>query len=160
MSFPSSRCISWVSSRFRHLWVVRELCGPQLDDGGMSELGVCATTLACIFHEALKMNSITRNMARPNAADASSVSEPARETPATSPGATKAQKSPPPESKEGVWLRRAAVLSFWAVVVLLGLPVWWKTTAIYRAELPLQDMTDWAEGKVCTRLAIFWIWLC
>ncbi|KAF2132013.1 beta-lactamase/transpeptidase-like protein [Dothidotthia symphoricarpi CBS 119687] len=59
------------------------------------------------------------------------------------------KQQPPPETKESIWLRRAAILSFWAVVVLLGLPVWLKTTAIYRAELPLQHMTDWAEGKVC-----------
>ncbi|KZM19909.1 attachment of GPI anchor to protein [Ascochyta rabiei] len=91
-------------------------------------------------------------MASPNAADASSASEPNKssstssEVPLTAP---KAQISPPPEPKEGQWLRRAAILSFWAVIVLLGLPVWWKTTAIYRAELPLQDMTAWAEGKVC-----------
>ncbi|KAH6620014.1 phosphatidylinositol-glycan biosynthesis class S protein [Boeremia exigua] len=88
-------------------------------------------------------------MARPNPADAPSTSEPTIEpsTPTTKP--TKAQTAPPPESKESIWLRRAAILSFWAVVVLLGLPVWWKTTAIYRADLPLQDMTNWAEGKIC-----------
>ncbi|KAF2275955.1 GPI transamidase component PIG-S [Westerdykella ornata] len=57
--------------------------------------------------------------------------------------------NPPPETKESVWLRRSVILSFWLVAVLLGLPVWWKTTAIYRAELPLQTMTDWADGKVC-----------
>lgn len=26
--------------------------------------------------------------------------------------------------------------------------MWWKTTAIYRAELPLDDMMQWSEGKV------------
>jgi phosphatidylinositol glycan class S len=59
----------------------------------------------------------------------------------------RAQKLPPPESTESIWLRRFAILSFWVVVVFLGLPIWLKTTAIYRAELPLQGMTDWAEGK-------------
>lgn len=62
------------------------------------------------------------------------------------------QKQPPPESTESIWLRRLAIISFWAVVVVLGLPIWLKTTAIYRAELPLQEMTDWAGGKVCTNL--------
>jgi phosphatidylinositol glycan class S len=62
--------------------------------------------------------------------------------------AVRSPKSPPPESAESIWLRRLAVLSFWAVVLLLGLPIWLKTTAIYRAELPLQQMTDWAEGRV------------
>jgi phosphatidylinositol glycan class S len=26
--------------------------------------------------------------------------------------------------------------------------VWWKTTTVYRAPLPLQEMLDWADGKV------------
>ncbi|KAF1934001.1 uncharacterized protein M421DRAFT_97027 [Didymella exigua CBS 183.55] len=88
-------------------------------------------------------------MASPNAADASSTAASTKETSATTSGANRARTAPPAESKEGIWLRRAAIFSFWAVVVLLGLPVWWKTTAIYRAELPLQDMTDWAAGKLC-----------
>lgn len=62
--------------------------------------------------------------------------------------AVTAKKEPPPESKEAIWTRRLVILSFWAVVILVGLPVWWKTTAIYRADLPLQVMTDWADGKV------------
>ncbi|KAF1941539.1 hypothetical protein EJ02DRAFT_347519 [Clathrospora elynae] len=63
--------------------------------------------------------------------------------------AVKSSNQPPPETKESLWLRRLSILSFWAVVVFLGLPIWLKTTAIYRAELPLQEMTEWAEGKVC-----------
>ncbi|KAF2738434.1 hypothetical protein EJ04DRAFT_532413 [Polyplosphaeria fusca] len=55
----------------------------------------------------------------------------------------------PPESTESLWLRRCVIMSFWAVAICLGLPMWWKTTAIYRAELPLQAMTDWADGKMC-----------
>lgn len=58
-------------------------------------------------------------------------------------------QGPPAEAKESLWSRRYVILSFWLVAALLGLPVWLKTTAIYRAELPLQTMTDWAEGKVC-----------
>ena len=57
-------------------------------------------------------------------------------------------RQPPPETKESLWTRRWVILSFWLVVACLGLPVWWKTTAIYRAELPLQAMSDWADGKV------------
>jgi len=87
------------------------------------------------------------NMAPPNPIDAPVASQLPAEPP-LAPQSTKAQSSPPPESHQSIWLRRAAIVSFWAVVVLLGLPVWWTTTAIYRAELPLQDMTDWAEGKV------------
>ena len=55
---------------------------------------------------------------------------------------------PPPESPGSAQLRRWVVMSFWAVVVLLGLPVWWWTTSIYRASLPLDDMLLWADGKV------------
>lgn len=57
-------------------------------------------------------------------------------------------QGPPPEAKQSLWSRRHVILSFWLVAVLLGLPIWWKTTAIYRAELPLQIMMDWAEVKV------------
>ena len=62
--------------------------------------------------------------------------------------AASAGARPPPEPSESIWLRRSVIFSFWLVVILLGLPVWWKTTAIYRAELPLQAMTEWADGKV------------
>ncbi|EXJ95969.1 hypothetical protein A1O1_01094 [Capronia coronata CBS 617.96] len=55
-------------------------------------------------------------------------------------------KQPPPEKPEAVRLRTKIVLSFWAVILLLGFPTWWQTTSIYRADLPLQDMLNWAEG--------------
>ena len=45
--------------------------------------------------------------------------------------------------------RALVVLSFWAVVVFLGLPLWNITTSIYRAPLPLEQMTAWSEGKEC-----------
>lgn len=41
------------------------------------------------------------------------------------------------------------ILSFWLIVALLGLPIWWYTTTIYRANLPLDDMMEWADGKAC-----------
>lgn len=59
------------------------------------------------------------------------------------------QKQPPPESPKSIKTRGLVILSFWAVVVLLGLPVWLWTTSIYRANLPLQEMLDWADGKAC-----------
>ena len=59
------------------------------------------------------------------------------------------KKSPPPERPERILRRRYIILSFWAVVLFLGLPVWWKTTTVYRASLPLQQMLDWADGNVC-----------
>lgn len=63
--------------------------------------------------------------------------------------AAKAQRQPPPESAESILTRRFILLSFWAVAIFLGLPVWWKTTTVYRAPLPLHDMLEWADGKVC-----------
>jgi len=39
------------------------------------------------------------------------------------------------------------ILSVWAVV-LLGLPLWWKTTRVYRAELPYDSIDQWNQWKV------------
>jgi len=61
------------------------------------------------------------------------------------------KKQPPPESPESIRTRKLVILSFWAVVIFIGLPVWWKTTTVYRADLPLQEMLDWADGKVYNR---------
>ncbi|KAI9879811.1 MAG: GPI transamidase component [Pleopsidium flavum] len=60
-----------------------------------------------------------------------------------------AKKSPPPELPESIRVRSLVVFSFWAVIVFLGLPIWWRTTSIYRARLPLRDMMEWADGKAC-----------
>lgn len=59
------------------------------------------------------------------------------------------RKQPPPEKASEVRRRSHVILSFWLIVLCLGLPIWWKTTTIYRAELPLQEMLDWADGKAC-----------
>ncbi|RYP12968.1 hypothetical protein DL767_010994 [Monosporascus sp. MG133] len=59
------------------------------------------------------------------------------------------RKEPPPEKPADIRRRSLVVLSFWVIVILLGLPIWWKTTSIYRANLPLGEMMDWAEGKAC-----------
>ncbi|KAF2658488.1 hypothetical protein K491DRAFT_676315 [Lophiostoma macrostomum CBS 122681] len=91
-------------------------------------------------------------MSTPEGVDASSAPVTSSDGPGSSStrhGAATSRRQPPPEPKDSLWLRRAVILSFWLVVVVLGLPVWWKTTAIYRAELPLQTMTDWADGKIC-----------
>lgn len=63
-------------------------------------------------------------------------------------------KSPPPEKPEAIRLRTLVICSFWAVIICLGLPMWWKTTSIYRARLPLQDMMEWADGKVLIRFKL------
>ncbi len=69
--------------------------------------------------------------------------------------AVTANKSPPPEKPEGIKLRALVISAFWAIIVLFGLPMWWQTTSIYRARLPLQEMQDWADGKVGGYLFFF-----
>ncbi|KAF9893594.1 GPI transamidase component [Aspergillus nanangensis] len=59
------------------------------------------------------------------------------------------QRLPPPEKPEAVWTRFKIIAAFWAVIVFLGFPIWWKTTSIYRARLPVQEMVEWADGKTC-----------
>ncbi|CBF80962.1 GPI-anchor transamidase GPI17 [Aspergillus nidulans FGSC A4] len=56
---------------------------------------------------------------------------------------------PPPEKPSAIQTRSKVVAAFWAVILFLGFPIWWKTTSIYRAELPIQEMLDWAGGKSC-----------
>lgn len=58
------------------------------------------------------------------------------------------KKEPPPEKAESIRLRIYVILSFWAIIILVGLPIWWWTTSIYRANLPLAQMMDWADGRV------------
>ncbi|KAI9034412.1 phosphatidylinositol-glycan biosynthesis class S protein [Hyaloraphidium curvatum] len=41
--------------------------------------------------------------------------------------------------------RTLIVVSIWLTVVLVGVPVWWKTTEVYRAPLPFAEMASWAE---------------
>ncbi|KAK4142880.1 phosphatidylinositol-glycan biosynthesis class S protein [Dichotomopilus funicola] len=62
---------------------------------------------------------------------------------------TGAKKLAPPEKPSDVRRRSHIILSFWLIVLCLGLPIWWKTTTIYRADLPLQEMLDWSDGKAC-----------
>lgn len=64
---------------------------------------------------------------------------------------TSAQRVPPPEKPEAIQTRFKVIAAFWAVIIFLGFPIWWKTTSIYRATLPFQEMTDWADGKVNQR---------
>jgi len=62
--------------------------------------------------------------------------------------AAAAKKRPPLESPESVQTRSLVISSFWAIIIILGLPIWWWTTSIHRARLPLQEMLEWADGKV------------
>ena len=64
-------------------------------------------------------------------------------------------KKPPPERPQNARTRSWVVVSFWSVIVFLGLPVWLWTTSIHRATLPLQEMQDWADGKVRDALKLY-----
>jgi hypothetical protein len=70
------------------------------------------------------------------------------DAPANAVSAAPKKKEPPPESPESIRQRGYVILSFWAIILIIGLPIWWKTTAIYRASLPLDQMMDWADGRV------------
>ncbi|KAK1753402.1 phosphatidylinositol-glycan biosynthesis class S protein [Echria macrotheca] len=59
------------------------------------------------------------------------------------------RRQPPPEKPSDIRRRTWVIFSFWVIVVCLGLPIWWETTTIYRANLPLSEMLDWADGKAC-----------
>ncbi|KAI0102694.1 phosphatidylinositol-glycan biosynthesis class S protein [Nemania sp. FL0031] len=59
-------------------------------------------------------------------------------------------KPPPPEPQSHIFRRSLIVASFWLLVLCLGVPIWWKTTTIYRANLPLSQMMSWADGKACS----------
>ncbi|PYI28670.1 hypothetical protein BP00DRAFT_350538 [Aspergillus indologenus CBS 114.80] len=62
---------------------------------------------------------------------------------------TPSPRPPPPEKPEAIRTRFKVIAAFWAVIVFLGFPIWWKTTSIYRASLPIPEMIDWADGKTC-----------
>jgi phosphatidylinositol glycan class S len=70
------------------------------------------------------------------------------DAPANAVNVVKAKKEPPPEKPEQIRMRSFVLLSFWAIIIFLGLPIWWRTTTIYRANLPLDQMMDWADGRV------------
>jgi hypothetical protein len=71
------------------------------------------------------------------------------DAPANAANVSSARKEPPPEKPEQIRMRSFVLLSFWAIIILLGLPIWWRTTTIYRADLPLDQMMDWADGRAC-----------
>ncbi|KAJ5406649.1 hypothetical protein N7465_007933 [Penicillium sp. CMV-2018d] len=59
------------------------------------------------------------------------------------------KRAPPPETPAALQTRFRVIAAFWAVIIFLGFPIWWKTTSIYRASLPIEEMVDWADGKAC-----------
>lgn len=64
-----------------------------------------------------------------------------------------AQRVPAPESPQAIQTRFRVIAAFWSVIIFLGFPIWWQTTSIYRAHLPIQEMVDWADGKVINNTA-------
>jgi len=66
-----------------------------------------------------------------------------------------AVKKPPPEPAKDIHVRSFVIFVFWAIVIFLGLPVWWWTTSIHRSRLPLQEMLEWADGKVSLRGRVY-----
>lgn len=59
------------------------------------------------------------------------------------------EKTPAPRSAVQGKGSNAILFAFWAVVVLLGVPLWLWTTSIHRANLPMESMNEWSNGKVC-----------
>jgi phosphatidylinositol glycan class S len=63
-------------------------------------------------------------------------------------GTGSGRKQPPPEKPADIRRRTLVIVSFWLIVLCLGLPIWWQTTTIHRANLPLDEMLHWADGRV------------
>ncbi|KAG5929884.1 hypothetical protein E4U42_004076 [Claviceps africana] len=85
-------------------------------------------------------------MSSPSSSSAEAAAPPPSPPPSETPAAP---KQPPPEKAGDTSRRSHVILSFWVIVIFLGLPIWWKTTSIYRADLPLERMLQWANGKAC-----------
>lgn len=77
--------------------------------------------------------------------------EPIADTTNDTPTMTSAKavsRGPPPEKPEAIRTRSRVIFAFWAVIIFLGIPIWWQTTSIYRASIPVDEMIAWADGKV------------
>ena len=46
------------------------------------------------------------------------------------------------------WRQNISSLSVLTVAVLVGLPLWWKTTEVYRSPLPYSDIQNLAGQQV------------
>ncbi|XP_053945939.1 GPI transamidase component PIG-S isoform X2 [Anastrepha ludens] len=53
--------------------------------------------------------------------------------------------------------RLFASMAFMIVVIIVGVPMWWKTTEVYRVSLPLLDIMSLSDEplKISTKIAIF-----
>ena len=91
---------------------------------------------------------ITDNEANPMSATPTGAVDAVTASPAIAVTPKTGRKDPPPEKPSDVRRRSWVILSFWLIVIFLGLPIWWYTTSIYRANLPVEQMLNWADGKV------------
>ncbi|KAG0643616.1 phosphatidylinositol-glycan biosynthesis class S protein [Tuber brumale] len=83
------------------------------------------------------------------ASAASAVAAESKIPPESAASVSRKKRPPPPDTPENTCTRSLVILSFWVVVITVGLPLWWITTAIYRAPLPLKEMQSWADGRAC-----------
>lgn len=61
----------------------------------------------------------------------------------------------PVEDEKSSRYRTYSILSYFIVLVIIGLPVWWYTTRVYRADLPLTEMSNLElESKLSKQLGI------
>ena len=70
----------------------------------------------------------------------------------SAPASTASRLSPSLESHSSFSLERSrqyvSALSILAVALFVGLPVWWKTTEVYRCPLPYKEISDLADRQV------------
>ena len=86
------------------------------------------------------------------AADCSSTSNTSA---GASPEGSATQRLPAPEKPEAVKTRAKVIAAFWFIIIFLGFPMWWKTTSVYRVRLPVEQMAEWAGGKVCKDVSLY-----
>lgn len=65
----------------------------------------------------------------------------------------------PPESPREATLKSRVIWSFWLLILLIGLPTWWTTTSIYRANLPTDLMLEshddlWYSIPLCMQSSL------
>lgn len=61
----------------------------------------------------------------------------------------------PLEDKYNAKLRTFSIFSYFIVLVIFGIPIWWYTTRVYRANLPLDEMLDVElESKLGKQLGV------
>lgn len=52
-------------------------------------------------------------------------------------------------------IRTLARLSFVAVILVIGVPMWWKTTEVYRVSLPYSEIEALTDTPIATQAKVF-----